>query len=193
MNMLKRIASNYAIKLLNYSKIIKRKYLEKEGLLIVGKYSYGINNLNIHNYKGSLAKVIIGNYCSIGPEVTVITGGIHPINRISTFPFKIQWHLDGRYEDGMPYTKGDVVIGSDVWIGTGVIILSGVHLGHGSVIAAGAVVTKDVPQYAVVGGNPAKLIKYRFNDERISELLEMKWWEWDKEQILAHPEFSDVV
>ena len=82
-----------------------------------------------------------------------------------------------------PATKGDVVIGNDVWIGYRAIILSGVTIGDGAVIAAGAVVTKDVPAYGIVGGNPAKLIKKRFDDETIPRLLKIAWWNWDDAKI----------
>lgn len=83
----------------------------------------------------------------------------------------------------MPYTKGTIEIGNDVWIGTSAVILSGVKIGHGAVVAAGSLVTKNIPPYAIVGGNPAKIIKYRFNEDKIKELLEMNWWDWSEEKI----------
>src|SRR5690606_7035373 len=102
---------------------------------------------------GSESKVKIGKYCSIGPNVQLITGGIHPVNRISTYPFRIKFDIPGKYRDGMPYSKGDIEIGNDVWIGSNVTILSGIMVSDGAVLAAGSMVTKNVPPYAIVGGN----------------------------------------
>lgn len=170
-------------KLLSAHKSRKIIRLMQEGVLIVGDHTYGYNNLRIDIYKGSEAKVVIGKYCSIAKDVICITGGIHQIDVVSTYPFRIKFDLPGKYEDGMPYTKGDIVIGNDVWIGTGVTILSGVTIGHGAVIAAFAVVTKDVPPYAMVGGNPAKIIRFRFNDNKINILLEQKWWNWSADKL----------
>ena len=183
MNWIKDKILDIFIRLQNGVETRKIRQFISNGILEVGSHTYGINNLRIHVYKGSESKVKIGKYCSIGPNLTLITGGIHPVNLISTFPFRIKWNLPGKYEDGIPYTKGNIVIGNDVWISTNVTILSGVIIGHGAVIAAGAVVTKDVPPYAIVGGNPARVIKYRFEEERIKELLEMKWWEWKENEI----------
>jgi acetyltransferase-like isoleucine patch superfamily enzyme len=160
----------------------------REGILSVGKETYGYNNLIINNYKGSEAKVIIGNYCSLAPEIRIITGGIHPVNRITTYPFRIKWDQEGKYTDQMPYTKGKIVIGNDVWIATNVLILSGIVIGDGAVVASGSIVTKDVPPYAIVGGNPAKIIKFRFSEDKIQELLKIRWWDWDKEKIIKNIE-----
>ena len=154
--------------------------------LIIGSHSYGINNLNIHTYKGSESSIIIGKYCSLSRNITLISGGIHPVNWISTYPFRINWNMDGKYEDGMPYSNGDIIIGNDVWIGTGVTILSGVTIGHGAVIAAGSMIVKDVESYAVVGGVPGKIIHFRFDEVQINELLELKWWDWTHERIVKN-------
>ena len=89
----------------------------------------------VRSYGGSEAHITIGSFCSIGPEVQIINGGIHPKSWVSLFPFRIKWKLDGAYEDGMPETRGDIVIGSDVWLGTGALILSGVKIGHGAIVA----------------------------------------------------------
>lgn len=169
------------------SREIKR--LKKSGLLVVGVHTYGTQHLTIHNYKGSEAKVIIGKFCSLAPNILVITGGIHPVDWKSTFPFRIKWDMEGKYMDGMPSTKGDVIIGNDVWLGTNVTILSGVHIGDGAIVASGAVVTKDVAPYSVVGGNPARKIKQRFDEDKIDELLAMKWWDWPEEKIKSNIEF----
>ncbi len=84
---------------------------------------------------------------------------------------------------GHPKTKGDVVIGSDVWIASNAVILSGVHIGDGAVIGANAVVSKNVPAYRVAAGNPSKVVKYRFDEDTIAQLLNIKWWEWDRQRI----------
>ncbi len=159
------------------------EYNLRSKILQIGKHTYGAINLTIDVYTGSESKVIIGKYCSISKHVRIITGGIHPSNWVSTYPFRAQWDLPGKFKDGMPYTKGDVKVGNDVWIGTGVTILSGVKIGHGAVLAACSVITKDVAPYAIVGGNPARLIRYRFGKERINELLEMAWWDWTEQRV----------
>lgn len=122
----------------------------------------------------SKADLKIGKFCSISDEVTIFLGGEHEINTISSYPFSLKNH----------YSKGDVTIGNDVWIGQSTIILSGVTIGDGAIIGANSLVTKDVKPYAVVGGNPAKLIKYRFDDDTIDKLLKIKWWDWSIDKII---------
>lgn len=154
------------------------------GFLIMGKHSYGMPKVEV--YRGSEAKVVVGSYCSIGPDVTFLTGGIHPIEWVSTYPFRAQWRMEGAEKDGMPSTRGDITIGNDVWIGTHVLVLSGVNVGHGAVICSGSVVTRDVPPYTISGGVPAKPIKKRFRDEEIMKLLEIRWWEWNEDKIIRY-------
>ena len=112
-----------------------------------------------------------------------ITGGIHPRHWVSQYPFRDKWKLPNAFKDGMPSTKGDIIVGSDVWIGTGALVLSGVTIGDGAVIAAKAVVVDDVPPYSVVAGVPAKVTKYRFDPKTIDKLLLIRWWEWDDSKI----------
>jgi len=151
------------------------------GRLVMGKHTYGMPE--IHHYRGSESRVFIGNYCSISPGVVIITGGIHPTDWVSTFPFRVMWNLPGQLEDGTPTTRGDIHIGSDVWIGTDAMILSGVTIGDGAVICSRAVVTRDVPPYSIVAGVPAKVLKTRFCEEAVGLLLKIKWWEWPEEKI----------
>ena len=155
----------------------------KSEILEVGLHTYGINNLNILQNRGSLAKVIIGKYCSLASDITIISGGIHPVDWVSTFPFRAKFDLEGKFEDGMPYTKGDIIIGNDVWIGEGALIPGGVTIGNGAIITARAVVTKDVEPYSIVGGVPAKHIKYRFDTDTINDINKTEWWNWDKVEL----------
>lgn len=147
----------------------------------VGNGTYGtINVIQFdNNSKGNLK---IGNYCSIAPDVSFVIDGEHNYKLISTYPFK-QRYLGGK---DVSESKGDIVIGDDVWIGYRATILSGVKIGQGAIIAAGAVVTKDVPPYAIVGGVPAKVIKYRFEPKMIEELLKIDYGKLSKEDIEKH-------
>ncbi|MEW6671035.1 MAG: CatB-related O-acetyltransferase [Thermodesulfobacteriota bacterium] len=154
-----------------------------DGTLSMGDHSYGIPH--VIKYRGDKGRILIGKFCSIADEVAIFVGGNHPVNWISTYPFRARFDLPGKYNDGHPTSKGDVLIGSDVWIGKGSTILSGVEVGHGAVIAAASVVTNNVPPYAIVGGNPASLIRKRFTDAQITELLRIAWWDWPVEYIMS--------
>lgn len=131
----------------------------------IGKGSYG--ELNVVTFN-NLTKLIVGNYVSIAQQVSFLLDVEHNMNTISTYPFKVKML---KQVDAESFSKGDILVDDDVWIGYGATIMSGVHIGQGAVVAAGAVVTRDVPPYAVVGGVPAKVIKKRFDEEIISELL----------------------
>lgn len=138
---------------------------------VVGDYTYIGGNNKIQN-------AVIGKFCSIGPEVRIGLG-IHPLHLKSTYPGfytnSEYYRVEKQYDfTGEEYKQ--VEIGHDVWIGARATILDGVKIGDGAVIAAGAVVTKDVPSYAIVGGVPAKVIKYRFDENRVKELLVEQWW-----------------
>lgn len=130
----------------------------------VGNGTYGA--LDVRHFGNPNERVQIGNYCSIGPETVFITGGGHEYTGISTYPFRGKLGLPG----GESLSKGPIVVEDDVWLGFRVTVLSGVTIGRGAVVAAGSVVTKDVPPYVIVGGVPAKVIKYRFPQEVIREL-----------------------
>jgi acetyltransferase-like isoleucine patch superfamily enzyme len=149
---------------------------------LIGDYTYGNPRVLFENEDANL---IIGKFCSIAYNVTIFLGGNHRTDWISTYPFNVLGNDFSKELDikGHPATKGDVIIGNDVWIGINVIIMSGVTIGDGAVIAAGAVVSKNISDYEIWGGNPAILLKKRFNENDIVKLKEMKWWDWDIEKI----------
>lgn len=151
--------------------------------IAVGQYSYGIPAVR---WWGERSGLRIGKFCSIAKNVTIFLGGNHRIDWITTYPFNIQspWRrFTGRVEH--PISRGDVLIGNDVWLGSGCTILSGVSIGDGAVIAANATVTRDVPPYAIAAGNPARVVRFRFKEEQIARLLEIHWWDWDEPTIIA--------
>ncbi|QNU23475.1 CatB-related O-acetyltransferase [Geobacillus zalihae] len=154
----------------------------------IGSYSYVGSNTQIIN-------CTIGRYCSIGPSVKIGLGK-HPTDYFSTSPifytprniFNLKLVKMSTYRE-----YEDIEIGNDVWIGANSIILDGIKIGNGAIVAAGAVVTKDVPDYAIVGGVPAKIIKYRFEQEIINQLKDLKWWDLDIETLVEFNEyFNDV-
>lgn len=145
--------------------------------ITVGNYTYG--NINVLSFEDG-KKLSIGNFCSIGPNVTFLLAADHNLTLISTFPFKVKVLGEGM-ESGPQ--KGNIDVEDDVWIGLNATIRAGVHIGQGAVIAAGAVVTDNVPPYAIVGGVPAKIIKYRFTKELIQELLQIDYSKVSKEDI----------
>ena len=165
-------------------KYLSDKLIEDSGVILFGRHTYCSDMPVIHTFEGSSGRVRIGSFCSIAKGVVILTDGVHPVDWVSTFPFRMRWKLPGACEDGLPVQTGDIEIGSDVWIATEAVILPGVNIGHGSVIAARSVVTKDIPPYAIVVGTPARVIRYRFPPEVIEALLRIKWWEWDDERIL---------
>jgi acetyltransferase-like isoleucine patch superfamily enzyme len=156
----------------------------------IGNYSYGVNSpLVLTNTVGAKTGTLtIGKYCSIASGVTIMLGGEHRPDWVTTYPFSVIFKRFANIK-GTPTTKGDVVIGSDVWIGQDVIILSGVTIGDGAVIGAGSVVTKDVEPYEMVAGNPARMIRKRFDDRTISKLLAIKWWNWKMKRISENMPF----
>ncbi|MCQ2582030.1 MAG: CatB-related O-acetyltransferase [Alphaproteobacteria bacterium] len=146
----------------NHTTLVKPTNMD---VIVVGDGSYG--PLDIENAGNGNTRLVIGKYCSIGPSVHFILASEHPYKRLSTYPWKtmVLGHAATEAE-----SKGDIVIEDDVWIGLGAIINSGVHIGRGAIIASGAVVIKNVEPYSIVGGNPARHIKYRF-DKKIRDLL----------------------
>ncbi len=165
--------------------------------IIVGDYTYYHaseaspdfeKNVQYH-YPFLGDRLMIGRFCAIAQQVTFIMNGAHHrMDGISTYPF----HIFGNgWEKVMPPLgdlplRGDTIIGNDVWLGYGALVMPGVHIGDGAVVGARAVVTKDVPPYTIVGGNPACVLKKRFEDDDIEKLLEIAWWNWSIEEITKH-------
>lgn len=148
-------------------------------LVEVGDYTYG--GLRVLTYNKN-NKLQIGRFCSIAQEVMFVLSADHYINHISSYPYKV-WIMK---EDKEGISKGNITVDDDVWIGFRSTILSGVHIGQGAVIAAGAVVTKDVPPYSIVAGVPAKVIKYRFKSDMIEELLKIDYQKLSEKEIKDH-------
>lgn len=146
-------------------------------LVSVGKYSYG--ELTVLDFSESV-RVSIGNFCSIASGVVFAACAEHNMYTISTFPYKVKC-LGACVNEAL--SKGDIIVGDDVWIGQNAIILSGINIGQGAIVAAGSIVTKDIPPYAIVAGNPAKIIKYRFEPDMIKELIKVDFSQLELEHI----------
>lgn len=152
----------------------------------IGEFTYGNPDILIWTAK---YHVYIGKFTSIASETKIIVDGNHNTEWISTYPF-------GELIEGIPKNpehptgRGDIRIGNDVWIGYQTIIMPGIIIGDGAVIGAGSVITKNVDDYEVVAGNPARHIRYRFSKEQMSALKKIQWWNWSIEKIVKH---SDIL
>ena len=157
----------------------------------IGRGTYGAPTLVLYS---AADRVVIGNYCSIAAGCYLLAGGEHNTRVTSTFPFKVYYGQDPgaaapdpaqiRYADAV--YKGALVIGSDVWIGFGATVLSCVTIGHGAVVGAGAVVASSVPPFAIVVGNPARILRYRFDDDIVAALLRIQWWHWQPDRVAEY-------
>ncbi len=175
------------------------KNVVKNPHIQIGDYTYyddidGAENFEehvTHLYDFIGDRLIIGKFCAIARGIEfVMNGANHRMGSVTTYPFNI---MGGGWEKATPALtdlplKGDTVVGNDVWIGQHVTVMPGVKIGDGAIIAAHSVVTKDVPAYHIAGGNPAKIIRKRFEDELIDYLLALKWWDWPPEKIFENLE-----
>ncbi len=174
--------------------------------IIVGDYTYYDDFEDVGNFEKNVKyhfdfigdKLVIGKFCMIASGASfIMNGGNHLTQAFSAYPFAIFGAGWEKAMDGKSYpTKGNTVVGNDVWIGHNATIMPGVHIGDGAVIATNATVTKDVAPYTIVGGNPATEIKKRFSDEVIEILLELQWWNWSAGKITQHVQMltgNDVV
>jgi acetyltransferase-like isoleucine patch superfamily enzyme len=147
----------------------------------MARHTYGLEHIKIRAW-GEGANLHVGDFCSIADNVTVFLGGNHRTDWATTYPFGHigNWNWHGK---GHPATKGDVVIGNDVWLGSGCTIMSGVKIGDGAIVSARAVITKDVPPYCIAAGNPARVVKERFTSQQRDALLASPWWKLDDKRI----------
>ncbi|MEV8316459.1 CatB-related O-acetyltransferase [Streptomyces sp. NPDC059900] len=174
-------------------RVVLLKSLVTSPLIEVGDFTYyddpddptAFETRNVLYHYGP-EKLVIGKYCALGEGVRFIMNGAnHRMDGASAFPFPIMGGSWAEHFDliaGLP-GRGDTVVGNDVWFGYRSTVMPGVRIGHGAIIASGAVVVDDVPDYAIVGGNPARLIRRRHSDEDVARLLELAWWDWPLEHI----------
>ncbi|MGB0132123.1 Vat family streptogramin A O-acetyltransferase [Chlorobium sp.] len=165
--------------------------------IVVGDYTYyddpddseGFERNVLYHFPFIGDKLIIGKFCAIGRGVKFIMNGAnHPMKGFSTYPFYIfgnGWERCSPQPEDLPY-KGDTVVGNDVWIGYDSLIMPGVNIGNGAIISTRSVVTSNVPAYAIVGGNPARLIRHRFPETVVQSLQRISWWDWPVEKISDH-------
>ena len=158
------------VELINLKGKKKKKFENTSENVTIGDYTYG--DFEIREWDNK-TKLKIGKFCSIASGVIFLLGGEHRSDFITTYPFNALIK-NFNYIEGHPHTKGNINIGNDVWIGSEVKILSGVNIGDGAIIGANSIVTKNVPPYAIVAGNPAKIVKYRFDKITIEKLLKIK-------------------
>ncbi|MFB8238411.1 CatB-related O-acetyltransferase [Kitasatospora purpeofusca] len=177
-------------------RVVLLRPLVTSPLIEVGEFTYyddpddptAFETRNVLYHYGP-ERLVIGKYCALGTGVRFIMNGAnHRTDGPSTFPFPIMggsWAAHFDLLADLP-NRGDTVVGSDVWFGNGVTVMPGVRIGHGAIVATGSVVTADVPDYAVVGGNPARVIRRRYEEDDVARLVAVAWWDWPAEHITAH-------
>ncbi len=177
-------------------RVVLLRPLVTSPLIEVGEFTYyddpvdptAFESRNVLYHYGP-EKLVIGRFCALAEGVRFLMNGAnHRMDGPSTFPFPI---MGGSWADhfdlitGLP-GRGDTVVGNDVWLGHGVTVMAGVRIGHGAIVAAGSVAVQDVPDYGVVGGNPARLLRRRYSDADIDRLLALAWWDWPLPHLTAH-------
>jgi virginiamycin A acetyltransferase len=192
------IKSQFINRLLGPLLTYKEKVTSPKIIIPYGRHSYGPQPELMTNYPPGLASKVhgskIGNFCSISSGLKFTFYGRHMYEWVSTYPFYASYSK-WKYDNGKTYYSSGsliesrvqpnpIIIENDVWIASNVTIKEGVKIGNGAVVAMDSLVTKDVPPYAIVGGNPAKVIKYRFSEAQIAELLKTAWWNWVDEEIM---------
>jgi virginiamycin A acetyltransferase len=184
--------SSYPLK--DYKGLIFLKNFIKATNISIGDYTYfddrryGPENFEeynvLYNNDFSKVKLIIGKFCAIAAETRFIMTGNHKLDAISTYPFPVFGHgWESAFNVYDLPVKGNIIVGNDVWFGYNSLVMNGITIGNGAIIAARAVVVKDVPAYSIVAGNPAKVVKMRFDDETINRLQKIAWWDWNIEKI----------
>ncbi|MFA6105026.1 MAG: CatB-related O-acetyltransferase [Patescibacteria group bacterium] len=187
---MKKFLSNLYYKYLNrteshnigcdYTKrVLKNRFFE------IGEYTYGIPK--VIGFGSEKNRLVIGKFCSFGSDIQIFLCADHRIDWVTSYPLGLLKGVISKA--GGNIGKGDILIGNDVWVGNNALIMSGVKIGNGAVIGAGSIITKDVLPYEVVAGNPARHIKFRFSEEKIQKLLEMKWWDWSIKEIISKSDF----
>jgi len=178
----------------DYDKLAFLKHFVKAPNIFIGDYTYFDDRRHgpdkfeeynvLYNYNFSKVKLVIGKFCALAAETRFIMTGDHKLDAISTFPFPIFGHgWESAFDVYDLPVKGDIIIGNDVWFGYDSLTMNGVTIGHGAIIGARSMVVKDVPPYSIVAGNPAKVVKQRFDDATIERLLQIAWWDWNIEKI----------
>lgn len=158
----------------------------------LGNMSY-MTGTDFHYNLPQKTHVLIGNYCQIAHDTVIEIGQNHIFSGVSPYPFDQVLEEENIFAHRAPVNKQQLVIGHDVWIGSGVRIIKAVKIGNGAIVGSGSVVTKDVPPYAIVGGNPAKIIRYRFAPEIIEALDKIKWCYWPLETVKANRQYMENV
>jgi virginiamycin A acetyltransferase len=176
----------------NVTRTVYLKNIITNPQIIVGDYTYYDDPKDVHNFEKNVLylfdfmgdKLIIGKFCQIATGVRfIMNGSNHAMNGFSTYPFKV-FGAEWASKDPMQVvSNGDTVIGNDVWIGNSATIMQGIKIGDGAIIGTNSLVTKDVAPYTIIGGNPAKEIRKRFDGETVQLLLALKWWDWDVQKI----------
>jgi virginiamycin A acetyltransferase len=180
--------------LMNDDKLVFLKNIISAPNIHVGDYTYFDDRKNgplnfethnvLYNYNYDAVKLVFGKFCAIAAETKFLMTGDHKLDGISTYPFPIfRRGWESAFDLAALPVKGDIIVGNDVWFGYDSLIMNGVTIGSGAIIATRAVVKKDVPPFSIVAGNPARVVKMRFDEATIKRLLAIAWWDWDIEKI----------